>query len=193
MPKFKPPVKATPVRFLAEEAVAPHPRLPEMRRCDYDTAVYHAKMYGMPYKTDEDVVRMYRRLKASNPDNYAPAKPIMSAFDRQRQAATVARGFSEPSPPPQAKKEDNSPAPPQKFKPVARPGVVDKILAVLRTGTKKKPVTRAQILKELVAAFPERDPEKMKKTVASQVPHCLLTEKKIVVSTDGAGGYWISK
>ena len=72
-------------------------------------------------------------------------------------------------------------------------GVVQSIIDALKSASKKKPITRDAILKILVKKFPDREASAMKKTISSQVPGALKTEKGIVVSTDGKGGYWISK
>ncbi len=74
-----------------------------------------------------------------------------------------------------------------------KPGVVKKILECLRAASKKRPATKESILAVLVKAFPERDPKAMSKTIGSQVNGAMKVEKGIDVSTDGAGGYWVSK
>ncbi len=72
-----------------------------------------------------------------------------------------------------------------------KPGVVAKIVEILRAASKKNPVTKEEVLKQLVAAFPERSPQAMKSTVASQIPSCLRIEKKLIVETDKKGGFWL--
>lgn len=187
--KFTPPSKVAKV-VLPPDPTSPHPRVPEMRRCDYATAVYHAKCYGMAYKTDEDVLKMHRRLKAANADNYAPAKPVMSSLDRQRQAATISRAFGEPaaSPPVKAAEEPAKPAAPV----VRGPGVIDTIIKVLtEEASKLKPMSKAKLLKRLTAIIPGRDPEKMASTIRAQLADSGLKAKGVRVRTDGDGGYWI--
>jgi hypothetical protein len=43
----------------------------------------------------------------------------------------------------------------------------------------------------LVEVRPDKDAGGMGRTIAAQVPKGLYSEKKIVVSDDGKGGYWI--
>lgn len=72
-----------------------------------------------------------------------------------------------------------------------KPGVVARIVEILRAASKKKPVTKEEVLKRLVEAFPERSPQAMKSTVASQIPSCLRIEKGLIVETDKKGGFWL--
>ncbi|QEG39389.1 hypothetical protein [Roseimaritima ulvae] len=80
-----------------------------------------------------------------------------------------------------------------KDKPKA-PGVIASIIEVLTKATKTKPVTKEQLLAQLVKRFPERTPEAMTRTINCQVPSRLLSDKGIKVqSTDKAPkGYWIA-
>jgi hypothetical protein len=71
-----------------------------------------------------------------------------------------------------------------------KPGVVAKIVEVLKAASAKKPVTKDDILKVLVKEFPDRDPRAMKSTISSQVPSCLKTEKGLVCKSN-AKGWWL--
>lgn len=75
----------------------------------------------------------------------------------------------------------------------SKPGVITRIIEVLRAASKKSPVTREEILKDLVRSFPDREERAMRSTVGSQVPSALKTEKGLIVQTDGNGGYWLPK
>jgi hypothetical protein len=72
-----------------------------------------------------------------------------------------------------------------------KPGVITRIVELLRAATKKKPITKEEILADLVKQFPDRVPQAMKSTISSQVPSCLKTEKGLIVKTNGKGGYWL--
>ena len=68
------------------------------------------------------------------------------------------------------------------------PGVIEVMVSVLESGK----VTKDQILEKLVEAFPDREPEKMVKTIGTQLSrlktkHNLNKEK----SEDGPFVYWI--
>jgi hypothetical protein len=73
-----------------------------------------------------------------------------------------------------------------------KPGVIAKLLEVLRTASAKQPMTKEQILTKLVEAFPERDQLAMKSTVGSQIPCGLKTEKNITCTKVGSDGWYIS-
>lgn len=120
---------------------------------------------------------------------YTPdGRPITTCQKGQQTAAPVSAA---PSPARQPI-EKAAPSPVLSVAP-KKPGVVLKIVETLRSASKKKPATKESILAVLVKAFPERDPKAMIKTVSSQVNGAMKAEKGIDVSTDGAGGYWISK
>lgn len=69
-------------------------------------------------------------------------------------------------------------------------GVIDNIVTALKTGTSKKPLTKADILAHLTKKHPDRDPEGMKKTINIQVPSRLRNEKKLDIQKN-ENGYWI--
>jgi hypothetical protein len=71
-----------------------------------------------------------------------------------------------------------------------KPGVITRILELLRGASKKKPITKPEILEDLKKTFKGRDPKAMMNTINSQVPSCLWTEKKIKAQTNGKGGWW---
>ncbi len=78
--------------------------------------------------------------------------------------------------------------------PTKRPGVIAKIVEVLRAASKKNPVTKDQLLKTLCETFPEREKDAMRGTVSSQVPNGLLKEKNLTVHhTADKSGWWLPK
>lgn len=197
------------------DPLSPHPRLPEMRLCDFGTAVYHAKVYGLPHKTDDDVLKMHRRLKAANPLNYAASDPVPSNYERAVQAATVSRAFA--GPPQNLEKIETgtsrpsapsleSAIPPRKGAAVVQkfaakekgPGVIDTIIRVLtEEAGKAKPMTKAGLLKRLVKLIPGREPEKMASTIRAQLAASGLKAKGVDIRHDGKKGddrgYWVRK
>ena len=69
-------------------------------------------------------------------------------------------------------------------------GVCATIVECYQKASKKKPVTKAEILEVLTKKFPDRDPDKMKSTVSGS-PTWIPLEKKLTVERDGEGGFWI--
>lgn len=117
----------------------------------------------------------------------ALVRSIMRAPSSPAEAISPSSGEKTPA---AEKAAVNAKAEPKKAK---GPGVIQTIIQVLRTGSKKAPLSRDAILDRLVPVFPERERASMRGTVSSQVPSALLAEKGIVVSTDGKGGYWLPK
>lgn len=74
-----------------------------------------------------------------------------------------------------------------------KPGVIGSIIEFLKRGSEDKPLTKKKVVELLAKRFPDRDPESMTKTVSAQIGYHLLKFKKIEVSTDGEGGYWIEE
>ena len=72
-----------------------------------------------------------------------------------------------------------------------KPGVIDAIIEVLTNASAKKPVTKEEIVEALTEKFPDRDPEKMTKTVNTQVPGRLKDAKGLDVRKEGKG-FWIN-
>lgn len=70
-------------------------------------------------------------------------------------------------------------------------GVIATILECLRTASKKKPVSKEEILKRLIEAFPDRQPQAMKSTISSQIPSGLKVEKGIIVQGSNEKGWWV--
>lgn len=71
-----------------------------------------------------------------------------------------------------------------------KPGVISTILETLQAASAKKPVSKEDIVKKLVAAFPDRDEDGMRKTVNVQVPTRLGSDKGVTVQKNEAG-YWV--
>lgn len=89
---------------------------------------------------------------------------------------------------------------PKTFQPSEkRPGVLAKMIEVLSNASGNDPVTKDDVLEVLVEAFPDRDPAKMKATLAMQMPSGLRVEKKIILGVKDVRqadnsfkkGYWI--
>lgn len=76
---------------------------------------------------------------------------------------------------------------------VKKPGVITRIIELLRGASKKKPITKDAILEDLVKTFPDRESKAMRNTISSQIPSCLKTEKDLTCKTDGKGGWWLPK
>ena len=72
-----------------------------------------------------------------------------------------------------------------------KPGVITRIIELLRDATKKKPITKEEVLADLVKKFPEREAQGMKNTIGSQIPSGLRTEKKLICQTNGKSGWWL--
>lgn len=64
-----------------------------------------------------------------------------------------------------------------------RPGVIACIVEMLRNANKDQPISKFEILTELVKRFPERGSDKLNATLTMQCPSGLLIEKKIKVQT----------
>lgn len=71
-----------------------------------------------------------------------------------------------------------------------KPGIIATIIAMLKKGTEKKPVTKETILEKLIQEFPDRDSKAMKSTISSQVPSGLKAEKDITVKRNDKG-FWV--
>lgn len=73
-----------------------------------------------------------------------------------------------------------------------RPGVVATIIeCLLRAHQETEPVTKAEILEVCTKRFPERDPMKMKSTIAN-FPTWIPIERNVEVHKDSeSGGFWI--
>lgn len=72
-----------------------------------------------------------------------------------------------------------------------KPGVIARIVTLLRDASPTKPITKEQILADLVETFPDRKRDAMKSTIGSQIPCGLKTEKNLDVQSDDDGGYWL--
>lgn len=64
-----------------------------------------------------------------------------------------------------------------------RPGVIACMVEMLRNATAENPVSKLDILGELVKRFPERGQDKLQATLTMQVPSGLRIEKRIEVKT----------
>lgn len=97
----------------------------------------------------------------------------------------------------EAKAEKPAKAPKAEKEPKAKkPGVIAAIMEMLGKASKTKPITRKEIVAQLVKMFPEREEKSMKATVSSQVPSGIKAEKKIVLGTDNKHpetGFWLLK
>lgn len=79
-----------------------------------------------------------------------------------------------------------------------RPGVIACIVEMLRNANAETPISKLDILTELVRRFPERGQDKLQATLTMQVPSGLLIEKKIKVQTvidqsSKVRRYWIDQ
>jgi hypothetical protein len=77
-----------------------------------------------------------------------------------------------------------------------RPGVCAIIIRMWKEASEKAPVTKAEVVEEILKEFPDRDPVKTKNLVGG-APSWLLTYNGIKVSSkttlEGKKGYWIAK
>jgi hypothetical protein len=71
-----------------------------------------------------------------------------------------------------------------------RTGVIHTIIAALTKATEKKPVTKEQILSQLVKAFPDRKEASMAATISVQVPGKINREREGVTVHKSDKGYW---
>ena len=81
-----------------------------------------------------------------------------------------------------------------KKKPTAKkgPGVIATIIDCLKKAKKSSPVSKDDILEVLVETFPERTADAMLKTINTQVPGRLKSEKGLnIIKVDG--GYYIGR
>ena len=83
-------------------------------------------------------------------------------------------------------------APPKKAGGPKGPGVIGTIVGMLTKASEKKPVTKEQILDNLVETFPDRDRESMARTINVQIPNRIQNEKKLTVHKNDKkpAGYW---
>lgn len=72
-------------------------------------------------------------------------------------------------------------------------GVIATIVDCLKGASKKNPVSKEDIHKTLCKKFPDRSEESMLSTIRTQVPGKLKSDRELVVSTNGEGGYWLPK
>ena len=182
--KFVPPAKKP--KFDLSQPTDPHPDFPEMRRCDHRAVMHHASLYGVRVKTREEVLKFHLRLKAANPDVYAPAPRVPSNYERAARISTVSRGFADVSP------VELPAAAPQPVRFVKGPGVIDTVIKVLtEEATKANPMTKTRLLERLVELIPGRDRDKMAGTVKTQLTKSGLPARDVPLRTDGGGGFWI--
>ncbi len=76
------------------------------------------------------------------------------------------------------------------------PGITASIIEFTKLGTKKKPITKKQILAKLVERFPGRREEGMQITLNAQLPNRLVHDKKmpiVTVETDNGKAYYVEK
>jgi len=69
-----------------------------------------------------------------------------------------------------------------------KPGVIATIVTLISS----KPMSKKKLLKELVKAFPDRDADKMEKTLNIQVPNRIRKEKNESL-TENKKGKWLFK
>lgn len=74
----------------------------------------------------------------------------------------------------------------------SRPGVIAAIVETLKSGSAKKPLTKADVVEVLVKKFPNRKPLALKRTVGCQLPSRLRSEKDLDVK-ENERGYWLNK
>lgn len=70
------------------------------------------------------------------------------------------------------------------------PGKIETIISLLKKASKSNPITKEEILDEMVKVFGKEDREKMKKTISLQVPTFLRSMKQLDVQKNDEG-YWI--
>jgi hypothetical protein len=82
---------------------------------------------------------------------------------------------------------------PEKAGEPGQPGIIRSIIEFLQNATEDKPLTKQAILGKLTKRFPDRDPVKMAKTVAAQVPNRIKKAYKVQTEdTDSGKVYWIT-
>ena len=78
-----------------------------------------------------------------------------------------------------------------KQKAPVRVGVIATIVTCLEKATKRKPITKEEILDVLVEKFPDRESDSMKRTIGLAVPYKLKKEKGLDVQKSDKG-FWIA-
>lgn len=72
-------------------------------------------------------------------------------------------------------------------------GVIGSILEFLRGASKEEPLSKADLVAKLAKRFPEREAEKMAKTVGVQLPSRIAKEQEVKVEGSAKeGGFWIA-
>lgn len=76
-----------------------------------------------------------------------------------------------------------------------RGGLVGLLVAVLKKANRHRPITREEMRRELLKAYPELDPERVWLFLASQVPTRLKKVRgyKVMRNSKYPRGYWIER
>lgn len=73
------------------------------------------------------------------------------------------------------------------------PAVIDTIISILTTrASRKAPITRRQLHEQLVAAIPQRDPDKLLATVKAQLCESGLISRGVDLRGSVKDGFWIA-
>ena len=150
---------------------------------------------GQKHLSPERQAKVLNRLRVIYRDEYEAEAEHVRRLERGHFAAPGAAGssaaYTAGTGSPATQQGGREIAAYSGVKATKKPGIITRIIEVLRSASKKKPVTKEQILEELKKSFPERDAKAMKNTIGSQIPSGLLTEKNLKVSKDDKGGYWL--
>ena len=80
-----------------------------------------------------------------------------------------------------------------KSKEPRKPGVIATIAKHVEKATKRKPISKEQLLEILVDEFPDRESDSMKRTIDVQLPARLRKEKDLNIVRNDKGSYYIDK
>jgi hypothetical protein len=138
------------------------------------------------FKLSDAHQALYDQIKDCADQDIEVENDMKDAAPAKTPAAAKPKANGKPAPK-AAAKGPAKPAPAAKilpFKKAEGPGVIATIGKILGDASSDKPVTKGDILAKLVKAFPDRDSDKMAKTIALQVPNRIGKERGIKVQYD---------
>jgi len=170
------------LRFLGNSMQLQHSPEEELLKRGYITPNMERDNYTVSRLGDPDVAAKKQKELTSTQKGRIP-----------RNAAAAESDDTGDSPSPDETPRPRAAQQAPKEKGTARPGVIATLITLLRSASKKAPMTKEQLLAGMVKAFPDRQPQAMKSTISSQVPNAMLKEKGLQCLTDGKGGWWLPK
>lgn len=191
----KPAAKAEPAKKAkppaeTEDEEAPKPKAkakPPADEDDDEQAPAPKKKAAPPPEDDED--------EAPAPKKKAKVVEETEEDEDEQTAEEKAEEIDDDEPP-TPKKSKGGGAPkgtrPQSAGGDGKPGIIASLAEWMAKTTEEKPLSKKQLLDKLVIRFPDRDPDKMSKTIAVQVPNRLNRDKGLNLIKNSEGGYYNS-